>query len=258
MLLSDFVINDSATYLEALRAIDLNTRGFVIVVDEYNRVLGTLTDGDIRRKLLEGVFLESRLSNTRGYNPDFTAVSNNSNINEFIDVFKNPKIHFLPILDGSLRLVGIITRKQLYGLLLCCKELPPYDQMINLDESLLDFEVNQRPWGLYKTTVLQEKYQSKVIQIDPNGALSLQYHNHREEYWVVASGVGEVQLSQSVVSARAGSMFFIPKGCSHRIRNISDNEMLLVVEVQIGDYFGEDDIVRLEDVYGRVGDVCDE
>lgn len=251
MVLSDFILEDSATYLDALRAIDFNTRGFVIVVNEDQRVLGTLSDGDIRRKLLAGATIDERLSETKGYNTDYTAASKESTVDDYIDIFKNPKINFLPILDEKSKLVSVITRRQLYGLLLQCKELPPYDDVVNLEENLLDFEIYRRPWGVYKTTVLQEKYQSKIMQINPGGTLSLQYHNRREEYWVVASGEGEVQLGKSTISAHAGSMFFVPRGCVHRIRNTSDKNLLLVIEVQIGDYFGEDDIVRLEDVYGR-------
>ena len=121
----------------------------------------------------------------------------------------------------------------------------------SLDTSILDSEIYPRPWGFYKTTVLNEYYQAKVITVKPGGQLSLQSHSHREEHWIVVHGNGTVQLDQSVIAVSCGSSVFIPKGAKHRLTNTSLKETLIVTEVQIGDYLGEDDIVRYEDRYGR-------
>lgn len=106
--------------------------------------------------------------------------------------------------------------------------------------------------GFFKTTVLNDYFQSKIIHVKPQAALSLQMHNHREEHWIVVHGAGKVQIGESFIQVQGGSSLFIPKGCKHRLINTSKTESLVLTEVQIGDYFGEDDIIRFEDNYGRV------
>ncbi len=246
--LENFIVKQSSTFLEALRLIDQNQKGFVLVVDKDKRVVGTLTDGDIRRALIAGSVLEDSLTP----NQNFTSVGSSVKLEDMIEIFKDRRIDFLPILDADEILLGIITRKQLYVLLLQCRDLPNFDELLNVDESLMDFEIFKRPWGIYKTTVLQDKYQSKVMQVKPGARLSLQYHEHREEYWVIASGIGIAQIGDSFVPVNQGSVVFIPKGVKHRITNTSDTDQLIIGETQIGDYFGEDDIVRIEDDYNRV------
>ena len=126
-----------------------------------------------------------------------------------------------------------------------------YD-FFSLDTGVIDHEIFQRPWGFYKTTVLNDFYQSKIISVKPGGQLSLQSHNRREEHWIVVHGTGTVQIDESVFNVTCGSSVFIPKGARHRLINTGTTETLVVTEVQIGDYLGEDDIVRYEDIYGRV------
>lgn len=120
-----------------------------------------------------------------------------------------------------------------------------------LDDSVVDYEIFQRPWGFYKTTILNDYFQSKVISVKPGQQLSLQSHNHREEYWIVAHGTGTVQIEKSIINVSCGSSLFIPMGAKHRLTNTDERENLIITEVQIGDYLGEDDIVRYEDIYGR-------
>ena len=122
----------------------------------------------------------------------------------------------------------------------------------SLDENIVDHEIFQRPWGFYKTTVMNSYFQSKIISVNPQSQLSLQSHNHREEHWIIAHGKGIVQIDNSVIPIQRGSYMFIPKGARHRLTNTDEKESLIVTEVQIGDYFGEDDIIRYEDIYGRV------
>lgn len=246
--LDNLIVNKEATFFDALRLIDANQKGFLIVVDVNKRVVGTLTDGDIRRALIAGSTLNDQLV----VNENFTSVGPAAQLDDMIEIFKDSRIDFLPILDLENILLGVITRKQLYVLLLQCRDLPEYEDLLNVDESLMDFEIFKRPWGIYKTTVLQDKYQSKVMQVKPGARLSLQYHNHREEYWVIASGVGIAQIGESFVPVNQGSVVFIPKGVKHRITNTSETDQLIIGETQIGDYFGEDDIVRIEDDYNRV------
>lgn len=113
-------------------------------------------------------------------------------------------------------------------------------------------EIYNRPWGYYQTLAINEYFQTKIICVNPGAQLSLQSHFKREEHWVVTHGTGTVQLGDEIISVKNGSTVFIPKECKHRMTNTDETEELIVIEVQMGEYFGEDDIVRYEDVYGRV------
>lgn len=109
----------------------------------------------------------------------------------------------------------------------------------------------KRPWGEY--TVLEEgaNFKIKRIVVNPGASLSLQYHHQRSEHWVVVSGVANVINGDEEIFLQVSESTFIPKGAQHRLSN-AGKELLAIIEVQVGDYLGEDDIVRLEDRYGRV------
>ncbi|HTZ07608.1 MAG TPA: phosphomannose isomerase type II C-terminal cupin domain [Acidimicrobiales bacterium] len=113
-------------------------------------------------------------------------------------------------------------------------------------------EHEQRPWGSY--TVLEDAPHHKVkrIQVLPGHRLSYQRHTHRAEHWFVVTGNAEVTLEGRVHCLGAGNAIDIPTGAAHRIANRGEAE-LVFIEVQHGDYFGEDDIERLEDDFGRTG-----
>lgn len=108
-----------------------------------------------------------------------------------------------------------------------------------------------RPWGAY--TVLQEGpgFKIKRIEVKPGAALSLQMHHRRSEHWVVVSGVAEVTCGEATYRVDANESTFIPKHTKHRLANPTE-QPLVMIEVQCGDYVGEDDIVRYDDRYGRV------
>ncbi len=109
-----------------------------------------------------------------------------------------------------------------------------------------------RPWGTF--TVLEEGpgYKIKRIEVFPGAKLSLQYHHRRSEHWVVISGTARVTCGEAVTALHANESTFIPMGTPHRLENPGDAPTV-IIEVQNGDYLGEDDIVRLEDSYHRVG-----
>ena len=110
-----------------------------------------------------------------------------------------------------------------------------------------------RPWGAY--TVLQEGpgFKIKRIEVKPGAALSLQLHRRRSEHWVVVGGEARVTQGERSYALRANESTFIPVNTRHRLEN-PGTEPLLVIEVQCGDYVGEDDIVRFDDRYGRVAE----
>lgn len=111
-----------------------------------------------------------------------------------------------------------------------------------------NFEI--RPWGKFEILKETSDFKSKIITVDPGGKLSYQSHTKREEHWTIIKGSGEVVLNDKVVLISKGSNIFIPTGCKHRIIN-TGKEPLVFLEVQLGTHFGEDDIIRHNDDYGR-------
>ncbi len=110
---------------------------------------------------------------------------------------------------------------------------------------------HHRPWGLF--SVLEEggRYKIKRIQVKPHQKLSLQLHYHRSEHWVVVKGTARVTIGNEEQIVHEGESIFVPKSAIHRVEN-PGKVPLEIIEVQVGEYLGEDDIVRLEDVYGRL------
>lgn len=109
---------------------------------------------------------------------------------------------------------------------------------------------NYRPWGWYDSLDKSSKHQVKRIKVFPNSSLSLQKHFKRSEHWIIIQGSARVTVGDIVKDMSPNESVFIPQGELHRLENIT-NEVLEIIEVQYGDYLGEDDIVRIEDNYGR-------
>ncbi|MES1155397.1 MAG: cupin domain-containing protein, partial [Pseudorhodoplanes sp.] len=107
-----------------------------------------------------------------------------------------------------------------------------------------------RPWGNYQSLDMGVRYQVKCIVVKPAGRLSLQYHNHRAEHWVVVRGIARVTIGKDVKTLQENESIFIPLGTPHRLENPGKIDLELL-EVQTGSYLGEDDIVRIEDDYRR-------
>lgn len=107
-----------------------------------------------------------------------------------------------------------------------------------------------RPWGSYDSLAVGPGFQVKRIVVKPGAALSLQRHQRRAEHWIVVSGTAEVTCNEKVFDLGANQSTYIPLGSKHRLRNTT-NESVELIEVQSGNYLGEDDIERFDDVYGR-------
>jgi mannose-1-phosphate guanylyltransferase/mannose-6-phosphate isomerase len=107
-----------------------------------------------------------------------------------------------------------------------------------------------RPWGSYETMDLAERFQVKRITVKPGEVLSLQKHHHRAEHWIVVKGTALVTRGDQEILLSEDESTYIPLGTVHRLQNPGKIPLELI-EVQTGSYLGEDDIVRLEDVYGR-------
>lgn len=109
-----------------------------------------------------------------------------------------------------------------------------------------------RPWGTYTTLEVGERFKIKRIVVKPKASLSLQMHHHRSEHWIVVSGMARVVNDQRELMLNSNESTFIPAGHKHRLENPGVIDLVLI-EVQSGDYLGEDDIIRFEDIYGRAG-----
>lgn len=108
-----------------------------------------------------------------------------------------------------------------------------------------------RPWGWYESLVLGPRFQVKRIVVNPGAALSLQSHHYRSEHWIVVAGTAKVTIEDEVKLVRENESVYVPLGAVHRLENPGKLPLTLI-EVQTGSYFGEDDIVRYEDIYARV------
>ena len=107
-----------------------------------------------------------------------------------------------------------------------------------------------RPWGAFHVLDEQLGFKVKRISVHAGGRLSLQSHRHRSEHWTVVNGTATVTVDDRVVALIRGQSIDIPLGAKHRLENLHQGVME-IIEVQFGDYLGEDDIVRYDDVYNR-------
>ena len=109
----------------------------------------------------------------------------------------------------------------------------------------------QRPWGWYDIIDESDRYKVKSIEVNPGEKLSLQKHHHRAEHWVVVEGTALTECDGKEKLLAENESTYIPVGSIHRLSN-PGKIPLRIIEVQSGPYLGEDDIVRLEDIYGRL------
>ena len=108
-----------------------------------------------------------------------------------------------------------------------------------------------RPWGEYISVVEGDKWKVKRIEVKPKSSLSLQKHRYRAEHWIVVNGTAKVEVNDKILTLKENQSTYIPLGAKHRLSN-PGNKPLILIEVQSGDYLGEDDIIRFDDMYGRI------
>ena len=118
------------------------------------------------------------------------------------------------------------------------------------ETEFLEHKTVFRPWGSYTVLEEEEGFKVKRIAIKPGGTLSLQYHNKRSEHWIVVKGKVKTEIDGKIKILERGESTFVPIGKLHRLSNPFE-DVAEIVEIQVGDYLGEDDIVRVEDKYGR-------
>lgn len=245
-----YTISTDASLLEAIKIMDKNEKDFLFVTDKDGLVLGIMTEKDIRHALATGGVLEKQIA--KWYRKDIVSLQEGSNVGLAIESFQKNKVTVLPILSADGKLRDVLSKQQLYSSLLSDKREKWGGDFCCVEENGTEYEIYSRPWGFYKTLAMNDYFQTKIISVYPNSRLSLQSHYKREEYWIVTHGTGMVQSGEEIIHVEKGSTVFIPKECKHRLINTDEKESLIVIEVQMGEYFGEDDIVRYEDIYGRV------
>ena len=114
----------------------------------------------------------------------------------------------------------------------------------------MDQYTEQRPWGSFTVLVDEEHFKTKRLDVLAGKRLSLQSHQRRSEHWIIATGQAKITIGDEVLNYSQGQHVFVPRKTKHRIENIGES-LLTIVEVQLGEYFGEDDIVRYEDDFDR-------
>jgi mannose-6-phosphate isomerase len=112
-------------------------------------------------------------------------------------------------------------------------------------------QVEERPWGTFEILLDEPYTKVKKITVKPGQRLSYQYHQKRAENWTVVVGQALLTIDGVEMIIDEGNSFLIPEEARHRVMNESDTDDLIIIEVQVGEYFGEDDIVRVDDDYGR-------
>ncbi len=122
--------------------------------------------------------------------------------------------------------------------------------MSNLEQKEFLQITEHRPWGSFTILADETDHKVKRIVVKPGARLSLQRHKKRQEHWLVVAGKATVTLNDSVITLEPGMAVDIPREALHRVEN-KEKTPLVFIEVQLGEYFGEDDIERLEDDYGR-------
>jgi len=114
----------------------------------------------------------------------------------------------------------------------------------------MDQQTEQRPWGSFTVLMDADNFKAKRLDVLPGKRLSLQSHLHRSEHWIIVTGQANITVGDEIASYTPGQHIFVPQQSRHRIENTGDT-LLTIIEIQLGEYFGEDDIIRYEDDFER-------
>lgn len=177
-----------------------------------------------------------------------TSVSNTTN-----SLVISEKMHV--VVDGLEDVAVIASEDALYvGCLSRAQSVANVVKMLHKDPATLslteEHQTSYRPWGGYSSIENGERFQVKKLFVKPGKRLSLQKHHHRSEHWIVVRGTAEVQVGEKNMILRENESVYIPQGDVHRLSN-PGKILLELIEVQTGSYLGEDDIIRIEDEFGR-------
>ena len=165
---------------------------------------------------------------------------NKTNIPELRIFLENSNVEFLFNVGGSDKLNS------------SSEILNNFKSKLLNNEKSQDKEIDSitKPWGAYETLSKGNGFKIKILEISPKEKISLQYHNERSEFWIILEGIADVQLEDKIIRLNKDEEIFIPKGSKHRVENCG-HKQLKIIEISLGEYIEEDDIVRIEDEYGR-------
>lgn len=239
MKLENILINIESDIIDIYKSFNKTSKKFCII-EKNKKIIWVISDGDIIRHISDDWKFNIKVNEV--VNKNFKYLINWKHTNQdILNLFLKENILFIPILNKDKSLNNIILKDKFY-------------EQILLQDKILDDNVNDvfpRPWGFYKSIYLSKFTRSKIICVYPWQKLSLQKHKHREEHWIIINWKWEIILEDSIRKLEKGNYFFIPKWTKHRIINTSLKDNLYFVEVQLWDYFWEDDIIRFNDDYGR-------
>jgi mannose-1-phosphate guanylyltransferase len=173
--------------------------------------------------------------------------SNSMVLSESAHVVVDGHDDLLVIATDDALLVGRLSQSQNVGPLV--RQLAANDETVGLTKI---HRTAYRPWGGYSSVLMGERFQVKRLFVHPGKKLSLQKHHHRAEHWIVVSGTAEVTIDGDTRVLSENQSIYLPLGCVHRLSN-PGKILLELIEVQTGSYLGEDDIIRIEDEFGRAG-----
>lgn len=267
---ADMILNEIESALPKLGR-GLKRLGRALGTPDENRALEKFYKGAESISIDHGVLQRSRRAAVIPAPFRWSDVGNWSSLNEVADTDEAGNVRIGRIVDigsrdsilyGEHRLVATIGLKDMVvvdtadATLVCprdrAQEVKQIVERLRKDKAPehLIHKTVYRPWGSY--TVLEEglRYKVKRVTVNPGGRLSLQYHHRRSEHWVVTAGTARVTCGDRVFDLRVNESAGIPQGTPHRLEN-PGTVPLDIIEVQSGDYVGEDDIVRLADDYGR-------
>jgi mannose-1-phosphate guanylyltransferase / mannose-6-phosphate isomerase len=244
--MNKLIISHKKSLIDSMNKFENNHKGYLLVCNDNEELVGVLTDGDVRRAILKGAHLNSIVGDI--CNKNTISILFSEGFYKILELFLEKEVLFLPVINNDKKIVNVITKEQFYNVALSSKKINLLDKLPDCTE----FEIAVKPWGFYKTIAITQHSQIKLLHVFPGRQLSLQEHQKREEYWVIVKGSAHVTLGASIKHVNEGAYIFVPKGCKHRLKNLSNKEDLIVSEIQLGEYFGEDDLIRYEDDYNRI------
>lgn len=245
----DFCLDVSCTLRQAMALLGDTPQGARVLVDGAGELLAVLDFRRLNEAVLALGDLDATLRQAQFPQPPFIRLDDPAEAAG--RVFAETREPLLPVCDSSLRVVNVVFREGFYQWL---SEDMPWDPCMDFSK-LCEKGARQdpvfRPWGSYRVLLRNGFTQAKVLVLRPGQELSLQKHALRDEHWIVVHGEGVFRLDDRFCRVEKGFSVDILRTAVHWLCNTSKTQDLVLVEVQTGDYFGEDDIVRLADRYRR-------
>ncbi len=242
----------------------LHQTGPTIKFDDYEKMTDISIDYAVMEhsKLITLVPLDCGWNDVGSWEAIFDVSEKNENNNyvvgNVVDIdSKNSIIYGTSKLVSTIGLENTVVVETEDAILVCDKnktqDVKKVFEKLKKDNDLacITHKTVYRPWGYYTVLVEGEGYKTKEIQVNPQAKLSLQMHYKRSEHWVVLTGQAKVIRDDEVLTLNPGDSVDIPVEAKHSLQN-NGNEALKIIEIQKGDYLEEDDIVRFDDIYGRV------